>query len=64
MSKKMMRTFLLAGGIVLVILSLGADFIGIGSRPGIHWKQLLGAALGLAAIIAGFWLGRNTEKEK
>lgn len=61
MSKKNLRMILIIGGVILIILSLGADFIGIGSRPGIHWKQLSGAALGLVAVFTGFWLGKYSE---
>jgi hypothetical protein len=64
MSRKMMRLVLIVGGIAFTLLSLGADFIGIGARPGFHWKQILGIVLGLAAVLVGFWLGKEAEKEK
>jgi hypothetical protein len=46
----------------LIIISLAADLIGIGSYPGIHWAQITGAGVGLAALIAGGGLRRTALK--
>lgn len=43
-------------GVVLVVISLGADLLGIGSYPGIHSAQLIPAAIGVIAAIVGVWL--------
>jgi hypothetical protein len=45
-------------GVIIIILSLGADLFGIGSSTGIGWKQLVGAAVGLVVLIVGFLLRR------
>ena len=55
---------LMIGGAALLALSLGADLIGIGSQPGMHWKQWSGTIAGLAAALAGFWLGRGKPEKK
>ena len=57
MSRKTIN-LVMVGGLVLMVLSLGADLIGIGSYPGINWAQLTGAAVGLAALIYGYLKGR------
>jgi hypothetical protein len=43
----------LAGGIVLVAISLLADTIGIGGQSGFGWKQGIGLGLGVLMILAG-----------
>jgi hypothetical protein len=40
-------------GVVLVLVSLLADTLGIGAHVGVGWKQLLGAAIGLAVAVVG-----------
>jgi len=52
--KKASGSFLLVLGVVLLILSLSADFIGIGSAPGVGYKQIIGIVLGVIAVIRGF----------
>ncbi|MGI6739880.1 MAG: hypothetical protein ACOX7C_00100 [Brevefilum sp.] len=55
MSKKTISLILIIGGGLFALLSLIADFIGIGSYPGINWAQITGMALGLAVLIFGLW---------
>jgi hypothetical protein len=55
MSKRMIGTGLIVIGVVVVIVSLAADSLGIGGAPGIGWKQLLGAGVGVIIAIAGGW---------
>jgi hypothetical protein len=55
MSKKTVSLILIIGGGLFAILSLVADFIGIGSYPGINWAQITGMVLGLAVFIFGLW---------
>ena len=57
MSKRTISMLLIVGGMALLALSLGADMIGIGSQPGMHWKQWSGTIAGLAAVLVGFWMG-------
>lgn len=61
MSKKTISLLMTTGGVVLIVLSLGADLIGIGSYPGINWAQLMGIAIGLAAFIYGYFFKRVKE---
>ena len=42
---------LIIGGVVIVILSLGADLLGLGRQEGFGKKQLLGVILGLALAL-------------
>lgn len=58
MSRKLVSQVLMVAGVVLVVLSLAADVLGIGSYPGIHGAQIAGAAVGLLAAIIGYWLSR------
>jgi len=45
--------FLLVLGVVLLILSLLADIIGIGTSPEFGYKQIIGVILGIIAVIRG-----------
>jgi hypothetical protein len=65
MSKKTISLLLIAGGLILLVLSLGADIIGIGAKAGFGWKQLTGTVAGLAALGYGYWMSRvKPEKKK
>jgi|LSQX01.3.fsa_nt_gb hypothetical protein len=55
MSKKTISLILTIGGGLFALLSLIADFIGIGSYPGINWAQITGMVLGMAVLIFGLW---------
>jgi O-antigen/teichoic acid export membrane protein len=56
MSRKTINLVLMVGGLVLMVF---------GSYPGINWAQLTGAAVGLVALICGYWRGRSkVEGEK
>jgi len=59
-----MGMLLIVGGVVLLSLSLGADLIGIGSHPGMHWKQWGGTIEGPAFALVGFWLARGKSENK
>lgn len=59
MSRKAIRSVLMGIGVIILALSLLADFIGFGSYPGINMAQLAGIATGLALLIVGYWLGRT-----
>ena len=64
LSRKTISLVVIIGGVVLMVLSLGADLIFIGSYPGFNWAQLTGVAVGLAALVYGYWLGRAKVKGK
>lgn len=65
MSKKNLGLLLIVGGLILLVLSLGADIFGIGAEAGFGWKQLTGTVVGLAAFGYGFWMTRvKPEKKK
>lgn len=59
MPKKTVSIIIMVGGVVLALLSLGADLLGIGSYPGINWAQWAGTAVGAAVFIFGLWYGRQ-----
>lgn len=52
MSKRQRSVVILVVGVLLFLVSAGADTLGLGSAPGFGWKQLTGFAVGvvLAAI--------------
>ena len=54
MSNRTRALILLAGGVLLTLIALGADAIGLGSHPGFGWKQILGTLVGVA--VAGMGL--------
>ena len=56
MSKRTIGIGLIVIGVILLIVSLAADYLGIGGAPGIGTKQLLGAGVGLVIAIVGGWL--------
>ena len=63
MSKKTISLVLMIGGAVLLILSLAADSVGIGSYPGFHSAQIAGAVIGLVVLVIGYFYGRTAEKK-
>jgi hypothetical protein len=44
---------LLIVGIVIVLVCLLADVVGIGAFPGLGWRQLVGAAVGVVVAVVG-----------
>ena len=59
MSKRTIGFILIGLGVVGAVVSLAADALGVGSDPGIHGMQLLGAGIGLFVALAGGWLLLN-----
>ena len=59
MSKRTLGLALIVLGAAVLVVSLAADVLGIGSRAGIGWKQLLGAAAGVIAAVGGGWLAQG-----
>lgn len=50
---------LLIAGVVVLIVSVVADAIGLGSSPGFGYRQVAGAAAGVIAAIVGVILRRR-----
>lgn len=55
MSKKTISLVLLIIGAVLLVLSLFADLIGIGSYPGMHSSQIAGIIMGVILLALGLY---------
>ena len=53
MSKKLIGWIGIIAGALLVLISLGADLVGIGTYPGIHTAQIVGAVAGLVVLALG-----------
>ena len=64
MSKKTIGYVLIGLGVVGLIVSLAADYIGVGSYPGINGTQLLGAVLSLVVALVGVWLARSKADQQ
>jgi hypothetical protein len=58
MSKKTIGIVLIVLGVILVLISFGADLLGIGSG-GFGYKQILGVAIGVIAAAVGIWLAMS-----
>jgi hypothetical protein len=63
MSSKTINLLLVLVGGLLIVVSLLADMIGIGSYPGINWAQIVGAVVGLALLVFGIIRPRLKSKE-
>ena len=63
MSSKTINLLLVFIGGLLIIVSLLADVIGIGSYPGINWAQIAGAVVGLALVVIGIIRPRLIKKD-
>lgn len=55
MDKKTLGLGLIPIGLAWVMVSLGADAIGLGAAPGIGWKQWLSTAAGVVIVLVGMW---------
>jgi hypothetical protein len=65
MSKRMIGYLLCAIGAIIAFVSLAADVIGIGQKPGIGGYQILGTLIGVIIAIVGVWLAlSNPNQEK
>lgn len=62
MTNRTISLVLIIGGALLLIVSLIADLIGLGSYPGLNWAQLTGAAVGLVVLIVGVWFVMRKPK--
>ena len=48
-------------GLVIIVLSGFADALGLRRYPGFGWRQTIGVALGVAAVVCGVWRLRVTR---
>lgn len=63
MSSKTVSRILLIGGALLFLLSLLADWIGLGSYPGFNYAQFGGMAVGLVFVAYGLQKIRAKTKK-
>ncbi|MGB7539848.1 MAG: hypothetical protein WBM17_14995 [Anaerolineales bacterium] len=60
MSKRNLGIAMIVAGVLLILVSLLADTIGLGANTAvIGWKQILGAVVGSALGIGGFFFMRQ-----
>jgi len=55
-SRKIVSIILCVGGVILLLLSLFADVIGIGTHPDFGGSQILGVVVGAVAALVGLFL--------
>lgn len=55
-NRKLTGTLLLAGGAILLVVSLIADMIGLGVNAGFGYNQMIGSVTGVIAAVIGFVL--------
>lgn len=53
MSSRALGTLYLVLGVLLMLVAFTADRLGLGAAPGLGWKQITGAALGVAVAAFG-----------
>ena len=53
MTGKTLPVAALVGGVLLFLVSLAADSLGLGGAPGVGWKQITGAAVGVVSAAFG-----------
>ena len=65
MSKRTIGFIVILAGLILVILSITADMIGIGAKPGFGWNQTLGLIVGFLIVAgAGWWTWKKSRLDK
>jgi len=62
MSNKIIGWFGIIAGVLLILISLVADQIGIGTYPGINTAQLVGAGGGLIIFALGLIVALKKQK--
>lgn len=55
MAQRGSTLIMLVVGVLLALVSLGADALGVGGEPGFGYKQMAGLALGVALVAFGLW---------
>lgn len=56
MDKKKWGIVILIAGIILLLLSMGADMLGVGAVPGFGYKQITGIVVGVILAVIGYIL--------
>ena len=46
-----LKTIIMAAGAIILIISLTADYIGIGNQQGMGFQQIVGSLVGLLIIV-------------
>lgn len=64
MTKKTIGLIMIIAGAVLFFLSLVADYIRLGSYPGINYAQITGAIVGVVVLLIGVWFNRRKTKNE
>ncbi len=62
MGAKNRGVILLVVGVLLFLVSLTANYLGIGSYPGIGWKKMSGMAVGVVIAALGMIELRRTSR--
>lgn len=53
MSQRTVAILVLAVGVLLFLVALAADGLGLGASPGLGWRQLAAATVGVALAVFG-----------
>ena len=61
MSPRARSVILLTAGVLLFLVALAADSLGLGSKPGLGMKQLVGAFAGIVIAALGMAGLRNAK---
>jgi hypothetical protein len=62
MSSKWIGRIVTIAGVILLLVSLAANPLGIGSNPlEFGWLQALGSVIGCLAIAGGLWLSMREQ---
>jgi hypothetical protein len=56
------RGFLTVAGALLVVVSLGADYLRIGHAPGLGWRKQAAIACSIACVLLGLFLQRRETR--
>jgi len=64
MSKKTISWLMMVAGVLLFVVSLAADYIRVGSYPGINYAQITGAVVGIIILLIGIWYNRKKIKKE
>ena len=56
------RGFLTVAGALLVVISLGADYLRIGHAPGLGWRKQAAIACSIACVLLGLFLQRRETR--
>ena len=59
MERKKLGSVLTWIGIVILLISVFADFLGIGGYPGLGTKQIIGTIAGIVLIGIGYLISRK-----